>query len=127
MSAASSALWQNKPHIPVMMREVLQYLAPREDEILVDGTFGAGGYSEAILSSADCILYGIDRDPLAERYLERLLDDAGVEEIDGLVLDLGVSSMQLDDGERGFSFRFDGPLDMRMGEGELTAEIIVKE
>ncbi len=137
-----------RPHIPVMLREVLQYLNPQDDETYIDGTFGAGGYSEAILSAADCILYGIDRDPLAEHmaepikerfthrfallqgefgHLDQLLDQAGIETIDGIVLDLGVSSMQLDDGERGFSFRFDGPLDMRMGTGPLTAATIVNE
>lgn len=129
-------------HTPVMLAEVLESLAPRDGAIFVDATFGAGGYSEALLDAADCTVWGIDRDPgvhtqsagLRKRYqgrltvlngrfgdMVRLLADAGVERIDGIALDLGVSSMQIDSAERGFSFRADGPLDMRMARSGMTA------
>ncbi|HIP79478.1 MAG TPA: 16S rRNA (cytosine(1402)-N(4))-methyltransferase RsmH [Kiloniellaceae bacterium] len=129
-------------HKPVLLAEVLEALAPRDGAIYVDGTFGAGGYSRAILEAADCTVWGIDRDRqavrrgrrLAERYpgrlhilegrfgeMESLLNGRVTQPVDGIALDLGVSSMQLDEPERGFSFRFDGPLDMRM-EGPDDAE-----
>jgi len=133
-------------HVPVMLREVIEILAPREGGIYVDGTFGAGGYSEALLAAARCIVWGIDRDPvavargesLARRYdgrlvvlsgrfgeMERLLARHRVTAVDGVALDLGVSSLQLDEAARGFSFRLDGPLDMRMGpEGRSAAELV---
>ena len=125
-------------HTPVMLREVIEALSPRDGAIYVDGTFGAGGYAEAILAAADCRVWGIDRDPeaiargqaLAARHPERLklihgrfgamdslLGAQQVFAVDGIALDLGVSSMQLDQAERGFSFRSEGPLDMRMGRG----------
>lgn len=129
-------------HKPVMIREVLEFLAPREGGVYVDATFGAGGYSEAILQAADCTVYAIDRDRTVEdsaarlkaKYgrkfeilygnfamLESMLKERGVEEVNGFVFDLGVSSMQLDRAERGFSFMKDGPLDMRMGDSGKTA------
>ena len=132
----------DRPHKPVLLREVLEALAPRDGEIMVDGTFGAGGYSRAILDSAKCELYGIDRDPNAVatgRKFEaeydgrfhmvegcfgdmgRLIPAAGPQKVDGIVLDIGVSSMQLDQADRGFSFRTDGPLDMRMSMSGPTA------
>jgi 16S rRNA (cytosine1402-N4)-methyltransferase len=125
-------------HTPVMLRQVIEALSPRDGAIYVDGTFGAGGYAEAILAAADCRVWGIDRDPeavargqaLAARHPERLnlihgrfgamdtlLGARQVFAVDGIALDLGVSSMQLDQAERGFSFRSKGPLDMRMGRG----------
>lgn len=126
-------------HTPVLLNEVLAALSPKDGEVFVDGTFGAGGYSRALLDSCDCRVYGIDRDPravgaaaaLKARYGERLtllpgrfgdmqalLDAVGITAVDGVALDIGVSSMQIDDPARGFSFREDGPLDMRMsGEG----------
>jgi len=123
-------------HTPVMLGEVIEALSPRDGAIYVDGTFGAGGHAEAILAAADCRVWGIDRDPeaiargqaLAARHPERLnlihgrfgamdelLGAQKVYAVDGIALDLGVSSMQLDQPERGFSFRSEGPLDMRMG------------
>mgnify|MGYP005848396423 CR=1 FL=1 len=145
MTAAS------RPHVPVMLAEVLDALSPADGEVFVDGTFGAGGYSRAILQSADCMVIGIDRDPgagprgraLEEEFsgrfrflpgcfgdMEALLGEAGtefvdIESVDGVVLDIGVSSMQIDEAERGFSFQVDGPLDMRMGgEGPTAADVV---
>ncbi|HXG79139.1 MAG TPA: 16S rRNA (cytosine(1402)-N(4))-methyltransferase RsmH [Methyloceanibacter sp.] len=133
-------------HIPVMLSEVLSALSPRDGEVFVDGTFGAGGYSRAILEAADCKVIAIDRDPaafrlsgtLAERYpgrllavlgryseMEQIAASEGFAAVDGVALDLGVSSMQLDEPERGFSFMQEGPLDMRMGEEGPTAADIV--
>ena len=130
------------PHTPVMLNEVMEALSPRDGAIYVDATFGAGGYAEALLEAADCTVWGIDRDPEAQSIgadlerrfrgrltvlngrfgdMVRLLTEVGVERIDGIALDLGVSSMQLDDPERGFSFRADGPLDMRMASAGMTA------
>ena len=133
-------------HIPVLLHEVLDALSPTKDGIYIDGTFGAGGYTRAILDAADCNVLAIDRDPeaiSAGRALEadypgrltliegrfgemaRLAQDAGVDAADGIVLDIGVSSMQLDEAERGFSFQKDGPLDMRMSRsGPSAADVI---
>lgn len=133
-------------HIPVMLDEVLTALQPRDGGVYLDGTFGGGGYAQAILEQARCTLWAIDRDPdaiargagLAARFPGRLhllhgqfgdmvalLDRAGVTELDGVVLDLGVSSFQIDDPDRGFSFRHDGPLDMRMGKHGTSAADLV--
>jgi 16S rRNA (cytosine1402-N4)-methyltransferase len=135
-------------HRPVMLAEVLAALGPRDDGIYVDGTFGAGGYSKAILEQAEAQVYGIDRDPdaiaagaaLADRFpgrlvliegafsqMPELLAQHGVEKVDGIVLDIGVSSMQLGDAERGFSFMADGPLDMRMSRVGPTAADVVND
>ncbi|HEV2078821.1 MAG TPA: 16S rRNA (cytosine(1402)-N(4))-methyltransferase RsmH [Allosphingosinicella sp.] len=132
-------------HVPVLLDEVIAGLAPREGEIHVDGTFGAGGYTKAILNSGARV-YAFDRDPdairggqaLADESGERLtlvperfsrmrqaLSERGVDEVDGVTLDIGVSSMQLDQPERGFSFQADGPLDMRMSrEGRSAADFV---
>lgn len=132
-----------RPHIPVMLAEVLAALQPCDGEHYVDGTFGAGGYTSAILDAADCRVTAIDRDPtaidggqsLVQKYAGRLdlvqnqfgnVADCVDSQIDGFVLDIGVSSMQLDQAARGFSFRHDGPLDMRMGAGESAAELVAR-
>jgi 16S rRNA (cytosine1402-N4)-methyltransferase len=134
------------PHIPVLLDEVVAALEPRAGAVFVDGTFGAGGYSRALLDAAPCQVFGIDRDPeavarghhLAEAYagrlallagrfgdMEMLLGAYGMSSINGVALDLGVSSMQIDQPERGFSFREDGPLDMRMeGQGQSAADLV---
>lgn len=136
------------PHIPVLGREAIAHLAPREGGIYVDATFGAGGYSRAILEVPGTRLIAIDRDrtaiaggaELVERSAGRLtlVEDRfsnlaevcaaqGVETIDGVVMDVGVSSMQLDQAGRGFSFRLDGPLDMRMGQtGPTAADVVAR-
>jgi 16S rRNA (cytosine1402-N4)-methyltransferase len=133
-------------HVPVLLPEVIKLLAPRDGGIYVDGTFGLGGYSAALLEAARCTVWGIDRDPdavargrsLAQRYdgrltvlagrfgeMDRLMAAHRVQAVDGVALDLGVSSPQLDDATRGFSFRADGPLDMRMAkEGPSAADLV---
>ncbi len=134
------------PHIPVLGPPALQFLKVAAGGVYVDGTFGAGGYSRAILDAADCKVIAIDRDPAAiaggavlvarsqgrltlaqARFaeLDRVAGDAGFAAVDGVVLDVGVSSMQLDQAARGFSFRLDGPLDMRMsGQGPSAADVV---
>ena len=133
-------------HTPVMLREVIDALAPKDGGVYVDATFGAGGYTRAILAAADCTVYAFDRDPTAiaraESWarefgarlclinrpfgeMQEALADAGVEGVDGVVFDLGVSSMQLDEADRGFSFRHDGPLSMRMDGGKPDAADII--
>lgn len=129
-------------HVPVLLAEVLEVLHPRDGGIYLDGTFGLGGYSRALLLAADCNVVAFDRDPAAiaaGRSLQtefgdrlQLVEDRFSEmgrhlplPVDGIALDLGVSSPQLDRPERGFSFRNDGPLDMRMGaSGETAAEVV---
>ncbi len=131
-------------HLPVLLREVVESLAPHDNDLIIDGTFGAGGYSRAILEAANCRVLAFDRDITAVRAgavlcsefpnrlniinkpfscmeefarIEQTPDGAPLVDgpfVDGLVLDIGVSSMQLDQAERGFSFQKDGPLDMRM-------------
>jgi 16S rRNA (cytosine1402-N4)-methyltransferase len=131
-----------KKHIPVMLKEVLESLNIKNDGVYVDATFGNGGYSEAILESANCKLIAIDRDPnvlpraneLKEKFGNRFDFRAGcfgdiknliTEKIDGIIFDIGVSSMQLDQPERGFSFQKDAPLDMRMSQSGQTAADLV--
>lgn len=133
----------DSPHIPVMLREVLVQMDPRAGETYVDGTLGAGGYTRALLEAAPCHVIAIDRDLEAHQratvwrdaYGDRLtlvqnafgnVRDCVSGKVDGFVLDIGVSSMQIDQAERGFSFRFDGPLDMRMDRdsGESAADLV---
>ncbi|HEY0446136.1 MAG TPA: 16S rRNA (cytosine(1402)-N(4))-methyltransferase RsmH [Allosphingosinicella sp.] len=133
------------PHVPVLLDEVIAALAIAEGETHVDGTFGAGGYTRAMLSEGARV-FAFDRDPDAiaqgeqlaalsggrltlvpERFsrMRQALRSNGVEEVDGVALDIGVSSMQLDQAERGFSFQADGPLDMRMSrEGRSAADFV---
>ena len=140
MSAAAT------PHIPVLLDHVVDALAIAPGETHVDGTFGAGGYTRAILKKGAARIFAFDRDPEAvqcgeelaassggrltlvpERFsrMRQALSDRGVEAVDGVTLDIGVSSMQLDRPERGFSFQADGPLDMRMGQaGESAADFL---
>jgi 16S rRNA (cytosine1402-N4)-methyltransferase len=127
-------------HVPVLLNEVLAALDPKPGEMIVDGTFGAGGYTKAVLEAGASVV-GIDRDPdaiAAGRAMEQASDgrltlvrapfsdlDEHAQNADGVVLDIGVSSMQLDQAERGFSFRNDGPLDMRMAQEGLSAADVV--
>ncbi len=124
-------------HVPVLLDRVIAALAPAAGETHVDATFGGGGYSAGLLDAADCCVLALDRDPaavtrgglLAARYpgrltvvegrfsgLDRAVAEAAAAPVDGVVFDLGVSSFQIDEAGRGFSFRSDGPLDMRMGD-----------
>src|SRR5215813_8074580 len=135
-------------HIPVLGRRAVEYLAVRDGGIYLDATFGAGGYSRAILAAAQCHVIAIDRDPGALAQAADLVADShgrlalaqdrfsdlaavaarhGHDAVDGIVFDLGVSSMQLDEAERGFSFRHDGPLDMRMGSAGPSAADVVAQ
>ena len=133
-------------HVPVMLGEVLHALKPVADGIYVDGTFGAGGYTRAILETANCRVVAIDRDPsavaagqaLVAKFAGRLdliegrfsamsehLVSVGLSKAQGVVLDVGVSSMQVNEGPRGFSFMHDGPLDMRMSQvGQSAADVV---
>ena len=133
-------------HIPVLVRPVVEYLGLRDGGTYVDATFGAGGYTRAILAAANVSVVAIDRDAGAiargeglaqeahgrltlvqDRFsnLDQVVRDRGHALVDGVVCDLGVSSMQLDEAERGFSFRHDGPLDMRMGNAGPTAADLI--
>ena len=132
-------------HETVLLEEAVHYMAPAKGKVLVDGTLGGGGHTERMLE-AGAVVYGVDRDPQALEYagkrLKRFGDqfrpvkgnyrdvlkhmyERGVEGVDGFLIDLGVSSWQFDEAERGFSFSKDGPLDMRMGDTGLTASDIV--
>ncbi|QXK91979.1 16S rRNA (cytosine(1402)-N(4))-methyltransferase RsmH [Neoehrlichia mikurensis] len=123
-------------HIPVLLKEVIDILSPQDDNIYIDATFGTGGYSREILQkSANCKVYAIDQDANAKIFyyqlaqdfpsriafyrdkfsnIKNIICDLNINKVDGVIFDLGLSSVQLDDGSRGFSFMRDGPLDMRM-------------
>ena len=135
------------PHIPVLLDEVIAALCPKPGDVIVDATFGAGGYTRALLDSGATV-HAFDRDPgaiaegrgwaearttpprlvLHPRRFSEMLDalaDAGVAQVDGVAMDIGVSSMQLDQAERGFAFSAEGPLDMRMSrEGMSAADFV---
>jgi 16S rRNA (cytosine1402-N4)-methyltransferase len=135
-------------HIPVLLRQVLEQLQPRDGGVYVDATFGAGGYSRTILEMGGTRVIGIDRDRTAiasgfdlveqaagrltlveDRFshLSEICAAQGLARVDGVVMDVGVSSMQLDQAGRGFSFRLDGPLDMRMGaSGPSAADVVAR-
>ncbi|MBN9148344.1 MULTISPECIES: 16S rRNA (cytosine(1402)-N(4))-methyltransferase RsmH [unclassified Nitrobacter] len=135
-------------HVPVLGREAVAMLAPRAGGVYIDATFGGGGYSRAILATADTRVIGIDRDRTAiaggfglveesggrltlveDRFsnLAAICAAEGADAVDGIVMDVGVSSMQLDEAGRGFSFRLDGPLDMRMsGHGPTAADVVAR-
>lgn len=132
----------NPRHNPVLLQEVLQYLQPKDGEVYVDATFGAGGYTRAMLGAANCKVISIDQDPSAVPTAEAFKAEFGdnfefvagnfgniaeliQNPVDGIVFDIGVSSMQLDEAIRGFSFKNSGPLDMRMSqEGMSAAEFL---
>ncbi len=133
------------PHAPVLLAEVLEALQPKPGDVVIDATFGAGGYTRAILASGATVI-ALDRDPTVQPHADAVASDypdrfrlvrtpfsgladafaeSGEDRLDGVVFDVGVSSMQLDQAGRGFSFMRDGPLDMRMsGEGESAADIV---
>lgn len=138
----------NAPHLSVLRDEVVEYMAPRDGGVYVDGTFGGGGHTRALLDAADCHVYGLDQDAhvtdfaetitaeYPQRFtfiqgkfgdMEALLSERGISKVDGILLDIGVSSMQLDTAERGFSFSHDGPLDMRMGQHGTSAQEFVNQ
>jgi 16S rRNA (cytosine1402-N4)-methyltransferase len=136
----TSAGTNQAPHVPVLVNDVIAALAVQEGETAVDGTFGAGGYTRALLGAGAGRVIAFDRDPDAikdgrslvpdprltlinERFsqMDRVLAERGIEHVDAIALDIGVSSMQLDRADRGFSFSADGPLDMRMSRSGLTA------
>ncbi len=146
MSSPASAPMR---HVPVLMAEALAALAPHNGGHYLDGTFGAGGYARALLEQApEATLLALDRDPnaitsgadlvlamagrliLSQARFGELAEQAAwfkLAPLDGVVLDIGVSSMQIDEAERGFSFRFDGPLDMRMGQDGVSAADLVND
>ena len=149
MTGLDEGTFDASRHIPVLRSEALAGLGLKRGGVYIDGTFGAGGYTRAILDAFDDTrVMGIDRDPdaiaggqeLVARYggrltlvqgafgdLDRLAEEAGLGPFDGVVLDIGVSSMQFDEAMRGFSFRFDGPLDMRMAQEGTSASDLVNE
>ena len=141
-----TSYYMDTPHISVLRDETVSYLNPKDGGVYVDATFGAGGHSRALLESADCRVIALDRDPHVMRHVDILKDTYGkrfefiqgcfgqldellqqhhVRKVDGILMDIGVSSMQIDTPRRGFSFQHDGPLDMRMDDtGQLASDIV---
>lgn len=134
------------PHIPVLLNEVVEYISPVDGGVYIDGTFGNGGYTKALLDKCDCTVIAFDRDEnvipkvteLKKQYGERFLffqntfsnilktmRENNISQVDGLMLDIGISSMQIDNADRGFSFRMDSPLSMTMGQNEFDAEEVL--
>lgn len=132
----------NQPHLPVMPTEIIEALTPQPGTWIIDGTFGAGGHTKLLLQTGANVL-GIDQDPSVQAFtavtgagefrfapgnfrdMETLAAGHGITEVHGVLLDLGVSSMQIDQDDRGFSFRHDGPLDMRMSSsGQSAADLV---
>ena len=144
MSATSRNRATDAPHLPVLIDEVIASLSVQPGEVHVDGTFGAGGYTRALLGAGAGRVIAFDRDPHAieigktsvpdprltlvhERFsrMAEELEERDLAPVDGVTLDIGVSSMQLDQADRGFAFSKDGPLDMRMSQaGETAAEFL---
>ena len=143
--AAAAERTSPAPHVPVLLDAVCEAIAPIAGKVIVDGTFGAGGYTRAFIDAGAKAVIAIDRDPTALAaardwaadeprltlcegdfgHIEDIVHGAGHQSVDAVVLDIGVSSMQLDQAARGFSFLRDGPLDMRMsGEGETAADLV---
>ncbi len=137
---------QSEPHLPVMSGEVLELLSPQDSLTYIDATFGAGGHTRAILNASPrCKVIGLDRDHNVKNFADKVREDfpgrfefintrfsniksiIGSQKIDGVLFDIGVSSMQIDDGERGFSFMKDGPLTMTMGENSISAYDVVND
>jgi len=134
-------------HIPVLLQEVLEALHPQNGETYIDATFGGGGYTRAILEKSPCTVIAIDRDVQAIKRAEnmardypnlsyaharfseipKVLSEKKIDKVDGVVFDLGISSYQIDDGSRGFSFRFNAPLSMEMGKNDLSAYDVVND
>ena len=140
---------EEKEHISVLLDESVKALEPKDEKIYLDLTFGAGGHTRKILSSStNCKVLAFDRDPYTQKFADEIsekfgdrfhyvnsefskfnykLDDFGIDKVDGILMDLGFSSMQVDTPRRGFSFTHDGPLDMRMSDEGITAEELVNE
>jgi 16S rRNA (cytosine1402-N4)-methyltransferase len=144
-SGTADKMKKYSDHYPVLLAEVIESLAVKAGGKYLDCTFGAGGYTRGVLESADCLVTALDRDPTVEDFSKKIKKEFGDkfhfvktnfsgaaeklqgEKFDGIVLDLGISSMQVDQAERGFSFMHDGPLDMRMSKDGISAAEFLKE